>query len=857
MVENVTPQTFFLIIIPNDPMKAKIKIDPFPRSHLLKLVESLFEPKKYAGNAIIFGRLQQFTVSLDLPNGYDSIFKVFAILSTYPDWFDPTQYIQSIYLKAISVSQPDVNILLARRIMFLVRTTWLLNDQIMEKAKSNTHIDDEVGLKRYPYEMAAILGLIDWKTAKDRMKADGHSRCGWNSKDEKTYSKVLTAYISHNWDTDPFVAMSMHAFEILTLKQCIIDLIPIALGLLPSQQTTFFRLGESGNFMIGALRPTKLFTGTQVNELFSLDIYNLYQNASDQPFNTAPTIIKIVDAKLEDLLTKIPTSYKIIDILYKKDRNISTILPLSWSLDDAMVKPIPHQKITSQIKPKHLVFTILDSFTKISSPSGIDNELTSRPSAPTIKSDIDSLCDPDLQLSIRQNAQAQGKNIDSDTGMQERIKLLYTIQQLANPNIPNSTILWQLAAILGLIEWKEAINKAKISTSKAQLTLSDQVVNSWIDNNAPIVNVAKQAEELFSHLISSDRAFLGRLCGTDFSDDILSMLMSLSATAYLSLSSKTLLLKLFNLASTSFWTVVGGDQDNLMVWQVTPETESFNLHIFNLEQTKEKNLLIDEYSHVPLEVLITESIEFSINPINWRHLDPVVKKSSNNWLFYPDDAYKTKDSQVKPLDRWFLLDVIEGAFGQLEATKIEIAFSICLLQSLTTITAVNSVHTLKTLDSLINTTLPSKLSKSMINFGALASWKAEMMADAQVVLKSLFDDVNDRTFKQRLLLQKAEGYLNSYSLSFDKDLITVSAIDGSAFTTRFGRTDLGNGQHQYHFELTQNRIFGLLQVSKFVSGVGQNVLNSAIIVVSQGDLIVIAYQGFTGFAYILLTFKIV
>lgn len=72
--------------------------------------------------------------------------------------------------------------------------------------------------------------------------------------------------------------MSMHAFELLTMKSFYVDYIPLGMALLPLANQTFIRLGECSEFLFGMIQPTQVYQGISLNKTFDLIFLNLEIN---------------------------------------------------------------------------------------------------------------------------------------------------------------------------------------------------------------------------------------------------------------------------------------------------------------------------------------------------------------------------------------------------------------------------------------------------------------------------------------------------------------------------------------------------------------------------------------------------
>ena len=90
-------------------------------------------------------------ISIEPKKKLDMLFEA-TNFPNFPDWVD--QDFPNRISHALQDAK-DEN-LVRRRILYLLRTTWYLDDQFTQDP------EDCILLQRYPYEMAAVLGLLDW-----------------------------------------------------------------------------------------------------------------------------------------------------------------------------------------------------------------------------------------------------------------------------------------------------------------------------------------------------------------------------------------------------------------------------------------------------------------------------------------------------------------------------------------------------------------------------------------------------------------------------------------------------------------------------------------------------------------------
>lgn len=229
----------------------------------------------------------------------------------FPSWVEDS-FKDLIVKKLLGETDPLKTDKLARQLLFLGRSTFavskeserLLEDEhVQVSSKQKLEIDS---FKWYPYEMAAILDFVDLETAVKYMR--GMNLVDSKPLDGAAISKTLeplTNYIidKMNQQVSPSIkVMSIHAFEVLSKIQHLVNYIPIALSLIPFDRQVFIRVRLERDFLISIFQPSEEFNGISINKSFNNMIINSKLHFYPAPFDKANKLIHIGVVGLHDLV---------------------------------------------------------------------------------------------------------------------------------------------------------------------------------------------------------------------------------------------------------------------------------------------------------------------------------------------------------------------------------------------------------------------------------------------------------------------------------------------------------------------------------------------------------------------------
>lgn len=890
--EIVTKNDIFVLIIPTKSTE-KLEIDQAKLDQFVSVINK----NRYENVATLVNAYMQtdfvkslkdkFAVMLGkfVLEPYITQLENFPISVQFPSWFDPSGCLKKISVGNYFKSDQNLKSIWARRIMLLARTVWYLH--LYEKSNFEFW-------KRYPYEMAAVLGLVDWSTAMTRIEADGFMTQVRSTKSALDIKfarlEALNKYITLNWDSDPYAAMSMHAFEVLLCFNGI-NYIPPALALIPSDQQVFMLLNR---FMIGAIRPIETFDQVlQLNKTFNVEIYNLLKDDADFPFNVAPAVIKLRDCELKDLF------------LNQKGRNQLLLLlppPINWSIIGAKVKKLSFEKLEvtkSTTLPSYLTMFSNLKLSTIDKSSKDEIEVRQQV-APDTSTDIcakisDILSKFDHQFS--KLIQERHVNNDCDVtkaldegrlrDILEKLQLILDLRQ-SNPlnclEDISSILPWTYASMLGLIEWDITVEKCvkEFSTNKRlrrDATRSSLYIN-WFSDRRHNILKAKFGDifarfydrymfdqtEMLVYALVQIYVDNERVVDLKSVSEALKIMISIMVTT--PIECNRLYIRLLNLAPLDM--PVWFDSNSVahaMIKRYIPRlyvtgNRSFDVRLFNTGAGAEIHEMSPKYpehffsfvefKNVPLALLNIDSYDFRVSTKDAEAIKMAFGDTDlirNSWTAYPDEHYRVSNffvegDETKDLTKGqftgtcaarSLMVAMKSELGTpvYQKLKIEIALKLLRRYPKTFYNKNNSKDILE----LIVELLPERLYSKVDRFLKSGVWNRQSADKVRKQIDMVLDEVNRKDGgRLQLSWKKTEGDLEGFQMN----------IRGSYFEGK-----LKNGQTLFRISLKKLNILewklansaDLLSVMALRNGAVQY-LNSGKASLQPGDIITVNYITF-------------
>ena len=620
----------------------------------------------------------------------------------FPEW------IHKDFSNRISVAleEADYLMLVRRRILYLLRTTWFLEDQFTERPEQC------ISHQRYPYEMAAVLGLIDWNESKQFMTATKLDVLQCQRKE--SIASSLAELTSQSWD-DVAVAqrfMSMHAFELLAMKVLYVDYIPLGMALLPLTKQTFIRLGECSQYLFGMIQPTEVYPEISLNSTFNLTILNLEVGHFNAPFDRKHTKIELKDISLDHLVLRkyheddvekccqasilkffddisekhsLSLEDKVTLICGNSDGKLAletfqgnnlrlNLTPLSIQATHYCRSNVP--KMTIQDAARYQFQFEFKEPAEVSMENCVNEN--------SLSSELDKIVNDKLKKLIYRNLpHLYDQTVDKiqlEKNLIDRLKYLSaTIRELEDSKSAKelAQFAWGLSAILGLIEWEDAIKEWRDSFVKLKESgkckpiaksyanwfgesLFDKLVEGSPDGLQGASEKMQIETLIFHTFYVLDRTKDDR--ETRIMMESLKILVSMN-TALLLVDDPVVQNLLYLLPENRTFWMVRATSNHATSLSIIPYIDSkdqqklYDLRIFNtgednsLHEIRGNRTRFAEYKKVPFAFLSLESISF-----HFLFLDPVaISKGSNmttlTWLLYPDDIFRTMSSDLSAENR--------------------------------------------------------------------------------------------------------------------------------------------------------------------------------------------------------------
>ena len=644
---------------------------------------------------------------------------------TFPGWVDDN-FIKRISNIHLSTKSQDV-LLISRRVLYLLRTTWFLEDQF------GLNADERIGYRRYPYEMAAILGLVEWKYTIEMMTTANLDSVPALDTDNQSADSILASHASLLWGSFDVVKriMSMHAFELLAMKKYILDYIPLGMSLLPLHQQTFMRLGDCGYFIVGMIQPTQVYSEVHINKSFNLMILNLDIDFLSKPFDESFVKIEFKDISLDDLVLRkfsknnLKRSMQLITL-----QEFAKLVKNGISKEEAILKIVEkgHPEITSALaavqdnslllylsplsvpyahywKSKIPEISIQEVATyefnfEFKESTFVCERINEEDYIQNLGKSFEKIANEKLRNAILKNITGKDhqnrefREICRDKSFQEirilseKIDFFHDSREILFEGkvlncIDDIVALfdWGLSALLGLVDWTEAIIEWQESFTKLRDCgefqpearayanwFGDSLFEKLTVSNPKNLDGASSTSQI-RNLIYTSFLLLERSPSPAEIDIILSslkILISLHTTSNLIFGS--MLLNLLNLApeGSPIW-ISRNSSGHETAMRIIPafdvldhQKKVFDIRIFNTgedsslfhEIHKESiHLRFAEYAKVPLPLLSLDSIYLNTDSSDTEAITKGSNIDNFTWLLYPDEHFRVARESSKVIDQ--------------------------------------------------------------------------------------------------------------------------------------------------------------------------------------------------------------
>ena len=551
----------------------------------------------------------------------------------FPEWVN-AKFTRFLRKKYFSDRKNEMSIVLARRILFLARTTWALQGELEAAGKKESAVISSLSRRRnnlnlvipiakysfYPYAMAFTLGLANRKWVSEYLpgnvaREDKES----NEKVQQLHDlvDVKNKFFSAEW--------TLMAFEVLQDLKTLQIFIPTALALIPFESSVFLSMGSE---KLALLSPI---------ESYSLDLAN-------KKFH-----LKIVENKVMKVVRVIESANVSLETLMLQRNNFSVGNIMSKALDAAkndLTNPI--NALTSEFETLSAAELPLKAVEK-----------------------LEQLSDQTLAIHIQSSA------ISNKSILHDQLDFLLLIDRnsdFASGIFPAKLSLWVFAATFDLIDWTDVYETARNTFENSDIgkesALQTEAFINWfgdrhIESISKTLKLTSKDEPLdgarLFYQIDTLLYTLFQLEKEGFGGDekfftTLQILLSIHATSYNFYTN--FLLDFLKLVPTGrpMWFAFSASQhamtvkaavnlrpedgERLLDLQIFNTGDGIDLHYRPSSSPQRHYYSSAVYKNVPLALLTLDSIEAPFGDFDSETFESARPGEFPVWILYPDSRFR-------------------------------------------------------------------------------------------------------------------------------------------------------------------------------------------------------------------------